>query len=124
VTVKTGSKTRVEPTAIFKTLSDPTRRALFERLSREGEITVHALTFPSGVSQPAVSKHLNGLKLAGLVIDRRDGRETYYRAIPEGLAPLFDWLKSHATVGQSRSEALEESVQRLAASELPRRATS
>jgi DNA-binding transcriptional ArsR family regulator len=93
----TGNKTGVEPTAIFKTLSDPTRRALFERLSREGEITVHALAFPSGVSQPAVSKHLNSLKLAGLVRDRRDGRETYYRAIPEGLTPLFDWLKFHAT---------------------------
>ena len=57
---------RAEPTAIFKTLSDPTRRALFERLSREGELTVHAHTVPSGVSQPAVFKHLAVLKLAGL----------------------------------------------------------
>ena len=65
---------RAEPTAIFKTLSDPTRRALFERLSREGELTVHAHTVPSGVSQPAVSKHLSSLKVAGLVRDRRDGR--------------------------------------------------
>jgi DNA-binding transcriptional ArsR family regulator len=69
-------------------------------LSREGEITVHALTFPSGVSQPAVSKHLNSLKLAGLVRDRRDGRETFYRAIPEGLTPLFDWLKLYSTLWQ------------------------
>jgi DNA-binding transcriptional ArsR family regulator len=110
VTAKVGSKTRVEPTTIFKTLSDPTRRGLFERLSLEGEITVHALTFPSGVSQPAVSKHLNSLKLAGLVIDRRDGRETYYRAIPEGLAPLVDWLKSHAAFRQSRPDVVEENV--------------
>ena len=107
---KAGSRARVEPTTIFKSLSDPTRRALFERLSREGEITVHALTFPSGVSQPAVSKHLNSLKLAGLVMDRRDGRETYYRAIPEGLTPLSDWLKSHASFRQSRSDLLEENV--------------
>ena len=43
---------------LFRTLADPTRRALFERLCREGEQTVGALTAQSGVSQPAVSKHL------------------------------------------------------------------
>jgi DNA-binding transcriptional ArsR family regulator len=108
VTGKTGSRARVEPTAILKSLSDPTRRALFERLSREGELTVHALTFTAGVSQPAVSKHLNSLRLAGLVRHRRDGRETYYRAIPEGLIPLFDWLKFYAAFWQSRFEQLED----------------
>ena len=71
---------RAEPTAAFKALGDPTRRGLFERLIREGELTVHALTAHSGVSQPAVSKHLNSLKLAGLVRGRHDGRETHYRA--------------------------------------------
>ena len=48
----------------FRTLADPTRRAIFERLSRDGELTVRALTDHSGVSQPAVSKHLALLKLA------------------------------------------------------------
>jgi DNA-binding transcriptional ArsR family regulator len=112
MTGKTGNKARVEPTAILKSLSDPTRRALFERLSREGELAVHALTFPSGVSQPAVSKHLNSLRLAGLVRDRRDGRETYYRAIPEGLTPLFEWLKFHAPFWQSRFDQLEYLLRR------------
>lgn len=50
-----------EPTIVLKILSDPTRRAIFERLSRDGEMTVHALTGPSGVSQPAISKHLGAL---------------------------------------------------------------
>jgi DNA-binding transcriptional ArsR family regulator len=113
MTGKPGTKTRVEPTTIFKALSDPTRRALFERLSREGEITVHALTFPSSVSQPAVSKHLNSLKLAGLVRDRRDGRETYYRAIPEGLTPLFDWLKFYATFWHMPFDHLEDLLKRM-----------
>jgi DNA-binding transcriptional ArsR family regulator len=112
VTGKTVNKARVEPTAILKSLSDPTRRALFERLSREGELTVHALTFPSGVTQPAVSKHLNSLRLAGLVRRRRDGRETYYRAIPEGLIPLFDWLKFYAAFWQSRFQQLEDLLNR------------
>ena len=82
---------------LFKTLSDPTRRAIFERLTREGELTVHALTAPSGVSQPAVSKHLGVLKVAGLVCDRRNGRETHYSADPQGLAPLMDWMKFYGS---------------------------
>lgn len=104
---------RTEPTAIFKALGDPTRRALFERLSREGELTVHALTAPSGVSQPAVSKHLNGLKLAGLVRDRRDGRETYYRAEPKALAPLIGWISFYSTFWHNRFDRLEDLLKRM-----------
>jgi DNA-binding transcriptional ArsR family regulator len=82
------------PTAqhLFRALADPTRRGLFERLAQDGECTVHALTEQAGVSQPAVSKHLRLLKLAGLVIDRRDGRRTHYRAQLSALVPLGDWL--------------------------------
>ncbi|HSV00554.1 MAG TPA: helix-turn-helix domain-containing protein, partial [Roseiarcus sp.] len=47
---------------LFRTLADPTRRALFERLCSEGEQTVGALTAQAGISQPAVSKHLGRLK--------------------------------------------------------------
>ncbi len=104
---------RAEPTAVFKTLGDPTRRALFERLSREGELTVHALTAPSGVSQPAVSKHLNSLKRAGLVRHRRDGRETYYHAEPKALAPLIDWIGFYSTFWHSRFDKLEDLLKRM-----------
>jgi DNA-binding transcriptional ArsR family regulator len=77
---------------LFKALSDPTRRAIFEHLARDGEQTVHALTDRAGVSQPAVSKHLGVLKLARLVRGRREGRETHYSAQPHSLAPLIDWM--------------------------------
>jgi DNA-binding transcriptional ArsR family regulator len=80
---------------LLKALGDPTRRALFERLAREGEHTVHALQDQAGVSQPAVSKHLRLLKLAGLVLDRRDGRQTHYRAELQALLPLLEWLRQH-----------------------------
>ena len=72
----------MQPKELFSSLADPTRRAIFERLCRDGELTVRALTDQAGVSQPAVSKHLGVLKLAGLVRDRRDGRNTHYRANP------------------------------------------
>jgi DNA-binding transcriptional ArsR family regulator len=95
------------PDAVFKTLSDPTRRAIFERLARDGELTVHALTGPSGVSQPAVSKHLGMLMRAGLVRSRREGRETHYSANPQGLAPLIDWMNLYGTFWHDRLDRLE-----------------
>ena len=72
---------------LFRTLADPTRRAIFERLCREGEQTVGALTARAGVSQPAVSKHLGVLKQAGLVRDRHEGRQTHYSAQLGALGP-------------------------------------
>jgi DNA-binding transcriptional ArsR family regulator len=101
------------PDTLFKTLGDPTRRALLERLMREGEQNVHALTRQAGVSQPAVSKHLGLLKRAGLVKDRRDGRETHYRATPEGLAPLIDWMSLYAAFWRERFDALEDLLKRM-----------
>ena len=98
---------------IFKTLGDPTRRAIFEKLSRDGEQTVHALTDFAGVSQPAVSKHLGALRLVGLVRDRRQGRETHYSVEPQGLAPLIDWLGFHAAFWRDRFGRLEDLLKRM-----------
>jgi DNA-binding transcriptional ArsR family regulator len=98
---------------LFKTLADPTRRAIFERLARNGEQTVHALTDQSGVSQPMVSRHLGALKLAGLVIDRRAGRETHYSAQPQALAPLVDWMSYYNRFWHDRFDRLEDLLKRM-----------
>jgi DNA-binding transcriptional ArsR family regulator len=79
---------------LFKTLADPTRRALFERLCREGEKTVAALTARANISQPAVSKHLAVLKLGAL-------------------APLIDWTRQMAGFWQSRFDDLEDLLKRM-----------
>src|SRR5579871_6867311 len=92
---------------LFKTLADPTRRALFERLCREGELTVGALQAEAGISQPAVSKHLLALKQAGLVSDRPSGRQTHYSAQLGALAPLVDWTKQMTRFWESRFDDLE-----------------
>lgn len=102
-----------EPTAVLKVLSDPTRRAIFERLSKGGEMTVHALTDPSGVSQPAISKHLNALKQVGLVQGRREGRETYYIAEPKALAPLMNWISFYSTFWHHKFDRLEDLLKRM-----------
>jgi len=99
--------------ALFRSLADPTRRAIFERLCRDGEHTVVALTAHAGVSQPAVSKHLGILKEAGLVRDRREGRETHYSAQRGALAPLLDWTSQMAGFWQSRFDKLEDLLKRM-----------
>jgi DNA-binding transcriptional ArsR family regulator len=98
---------------IFYVLSDPTRRALFERLTREGEQTVRVLTDHSGVSQPAVSKHLGVLKRAGLVRDRHVGRQTHFSADPKGLTPLIDWAQQMSGFWQSKFDDLEDLLKRM-----------
>jgi DNA-binding transcriptional ArsR family regulator len=98
---------------LFKTLADPTRRAIFERLCREGEQTVAALTARAGVSQPAVSKHLGVLKQAGLVRNRHEGRKTHYSAQLGALTPLVDWTTQMAGFWQSRFDDLENLLKRM-----------
>jgi DNA-binding transcriptional ArsR family regulator len=98
---------------LFRTLGDPTRRAIFERLCREGEQTVGALTARAGVSQPAVSKHLGVLKTAGLVRDRQQGRQTHYRAQLGALAPLVDWTRQMGGFWEARFDDLEDLLKRM-----------
>jgi len=98
---------------VFKALADPTRRAIFERLARGGEQTVHALTARAGVWQPAVSKHLGILKHAKLVRDRREGRETHYSAQPQALKPMIDWIGVYAAFWHERFDRLESLLKRM-----------
>jgi DNA-binding transcriptional ArsR family regulator len=95
-----------KPSTLFQTLSDPTRLAIFEHLSR-GETTVTALTECFPVSQPAISQHLAVLRRSGLASHRRDGRRMLYQARPEGLAPLTDWLAHYRTFWPERINRLK-----------------
>lgn len=98
---------------LFKTLADPTRRAIFERLCREGEQTVGAITATAGISQPAVSKHLAVLKAAGFVRDRPSGRQMHYSARKSALAPLVDWTGEMAGFWETRLDDLEDLLERM-----------
>ncbi len=93
---------------LFKSLADPTRRAIFERLAREGSLSVGALTKKARVSQPAVSQHLGVLRRIGLVTEHRTGRNVYYEARPQGLAPLFDWFAYYAATWPENFDRLEK----------------
>jgi DNA-binding transcriptional ArsR family regulator len=86
----------------MRTLADPTRRAVFERVVRSDEITVVELTRGSGVTQGAISQHLKTLKQAGLVAERPAGRNVFYRAEPGGLAPLVEWMGQYDVFWRDR----------------------
>jgi DNA-binding transcriptional ArsR family regulator len=101
------------PDAVFKALSDPTRRAIFERLCREGALAVHQLTDSAGVSQPMVSKHLGVLRAAGLVEGREAGRQVIYRAEAQALVPLADWMARHAAFWEEKLDRLHELLKRM-----------
>jgi DNA-binding transcriptional ArsR family regulator len=98
--------------SLFKALGDPTRLAVFERLT-EGEAPVKALTQGLGVSQPAVSQHLAALKEAGLVTVRRDGRLMLYGVKPNGLKPLLDWLAHYKAFWPGRIDRLKALLDRM-----------
>jgi DNA-binding transcriptional ArsR family regulator len=96
------SQAAVAIDTVLRTLADPTRRAVFERVVRADEITVAELTRGSGVTQGAISQHLKSLRLAGLVAERPEGRKVYYRAEPEGLTPLVDWMSHYGLFWRER----------------------
>jgi DNA-binding transcriptional ArsR family regulator len=92
---------------IFSALADPSRRAIFESLTR-GEAAVTDLTARFDITQPAVSQHLATLKEAGLVHGRREGRCVYYRVEPRGMKPLFDWISHYRAFWPQHIGRLEQ----------------
>ena len=97
---------------LFRVLSDPTRRAIFERLA-QGEASVSELKAGLPVSQPAVSQHLAVLRQAGLVAERQAGRHVYYRAEPGALAPLAGWVEHYQSFWRERLDQLKTLLKEL-----------
>jgi DNA-binding transcriptional ArsR family regulator len=75
-------------------ISDPIRRRVLE-LVRDRELPAGALAAQFDVSRPAVSRHLRVLREAGLVHERRAGRQRLYRADPRPLAEVREWLDDY-----------------------------
>ena len=95
----------------MRTLSDPTRRAIYERIAAGREMTVGALTRAGRVSQPAVSQHVKALQDAHLIVGRRDGRNVFYRADPRGLAPLAQWVQHYEQIWAQSFDRLDDYLQ-------------
>ncbi|PYI55543.1 ArsR/SmtB family transcription factor [Paenibacillus flagellatus] len=77
---------------VFDAIADPTRRRLIRLLAEKDEIPLHELTVQFPMGRTAVSKHLTILKEAGLVLDRKVGRETRFRLNAAPLREIQDWV--------------------------------
>ena len=93
---------------VFAALSDPTRRAIVERLVTRGELAAGEIAEPFDISLPAISRHLRVLEEAGLVERRADKQKRLIRAKPEALTLAQDWIdrqRAHWNVALDRLEA-------------------
>ncbi len=90
----------------FSALSDPTRRAILQRLS-QGEATVTELARPFAMSLPAISKHLRVLEQAGLLHREREGRIRRCSFNAERVKAAADWLERNTTFWRSQLDALD-----------------
>ena len=101
----------------FAALSDPTRRAMVERLSR-GPASVHRLTEPFAVSQQMISKHIACLVRARIVIKTKRGRESVCRLRPESIKRVSDWAISYRQFWEESFDKLEAVVNQMKKAEV------
>lgn len=92
---------------VFQAIADPTRRSLLTLLGDHEELPLISITCHYPMSRTAVSKHLRILSEAGLVKERRVGRETRYRLEPEPLLELKRWLAFYERFWENRLSVLQ-----------------
>jgi len=96
---------QVSQVDVFRAVADPTRRAMLDIL-RASEQPVLALAVDFDMTLPAISQHLKVLRQAGLVSERREGRQRLYSLQPEPLRTVFDWLSHYEEFWNSRMKRL------------------
>jgi len=101
----------------FAALSDPTRRAMVERLSR-GPASVHGLTAPFAISQQMISKHIAYLVRARIVLKKKRGRESICRLRPEAIKKVSDWAISYRQFWEESFDKLEVVVKQMKKAEV------
>src|SRR5947209_1694730 len=96
----------------FAALSDPTRRAMIERLSH-GPASVHALTEPFPLSQQMISKHIAYLVRARIVVKTKRGRESVCRLRPQAIKRVSDWAISYRQFWEESFDKLDVVVKQM-----------
>jgi DNA-binding transcriptional ArsR family regulator len=91
---------------VFFALSDPTRRAILERLAQDGDVMVTALAEPFDISLPAVSKHLRVLERAGLLVQEKDGRVRRCHLVTTPLQAADAWITHYRHFWEAQFDAL------------------
>lgn len=97
---------------VFRAISHPARRQMIALLA-EGDRSVNAVAAHFQMSRPAVSQHLRILLDAGLVTERRQGRERRYHFVPENLRPVWDWIAAYREFWEGRLNRLQQTLDKL-----------
>jgi DNA-binding transcriptional ArsR family regulator len=97
--------------ATFGALSDPTRRAIVERLAR-GEASVGQLAEPFDISLPAISKHLTVLEEAGLLVRVKEGRTRRCRLVDERMREALEWMATYGRFWEGQLDSLHRLLAR------------
>lgn len=92
---------------VYSAIADPTRRELIAILAAAEELPLHSITPRFEMGRTAISKHLTVLKQAGLVEERRQGRETLYRLTPEPLQEVQQWINHYEMFWIARLDQLK-----------------
>lgn len=96
---------------VYSAVADPTRRQLIRMLADADEMSLHELVAPFEMGRTAISKHLAVLREAGLVEDRRVGRETRYRLNPAPLREIREWVSFYEQFWTERIDRLKSLVE-------------
>jgi DNA-binding transcriptional ArsR family regulator len=94
---------------VFGAISHPARRRILDLLV-DADRSVNAIASQFQMSRPAVSQHLRILHNAGLVTERRHGRQRHYRLVPERLGPVRDWLAHYERFWDDRLQRLQKQL--------------
>lgn len=93
---------------VYSAVADPTRRRMLQLLADTDELSLHEIMAHFEISRTAVSKHLAILAEAGLVTDRKVGRETRYRMNPAPLREIQEWVSSYERFWTDRIDNLRK----------------
>lgn len=97
---------------VYSAVADPTRRQLIRLLADSDDLPLHEMTARFPVGRTAVSKHLAVLKEAGLVIDRKAGRETRYHLNAAPLREIQDWVSFYERFWTARIDNLKDLLEK------------
>ncbi len=100
----------IDLTKTFSALSDPTRLRIFEDLIARGEQPASQFIAGSGMSAPAISRHLKVLREAGLVQQRVDGTHRLYSAQPAAMHAIASWTQDRRAFWEASLDRLEQAL--------------
>jgi len=97
--------------AVFSALADPTRRAILARLSENGDLSVGELAQPFDLTLPTVSRHIDVLEDAGLIVRHREAQRRRCEFQREPLIAANEWISRYVAFWESRLDALARLVE-------------